>query len=126
MELTKKDYKYEARLARKYEGLKWRDLDNGNVLVSSHPLQMYYWKEKRAVPPDYYLIGRLEGYNSAMDPGKQNDDVWDYWERNSQLYESIIEYYKENPDDSIVIYEEGGSAESKGKEEEQQNMDAKE
>ena len=54
-----------------------------------------------------------------MNPEKQNYYVWDYWERNSQLYESIIEYYKEYPGDSIIIYREGGSADSEGKEEEQ-------
>ena len=42
------------------------------------------------------------------------------------MYESIIDYYKENPDDSITIYEEGGGADSKGKEEEQQDMDVEE
>ena len=47
VKLRKKDDKYEARLARKYEGLQWRDVDKGNVLVTSHPLHMYYWKEGR-------------------------------------------------------------------------------
>ena len=51
VKLTKKDDEYEARLAHKYKWLKWRDLDNGNVLVSSHLLQMYYWKKKRVYLP---------------------------------------------------------------------------
>ena len=33
------------------------------------------------------------------------------------LYDIIIEYYKEHPDDSIIIYEVGESADSKGEEE---------
>ena len=72
------------------------------------------------------MIGRLKGYNVAIVPENQDDAVWDYWERNDDLYESIIDYYKENPDDSITIYEEGGSADSEVEEEEQQDMDVEE
>ena len=52
-----------------------------------------------------------------MDHEKQDDDVWDFWERNEQLYYCIIKYYKNNPDDSIVIYEKGGNADSEVDEE---------
>ena len=115
--LKKRDDEYEARLLRKYEGLQWRDPDKNDILVSSHPKQMYYWQEKRGSPRDYYVVGRLKGYNVAMDLEKQDDDVWDFWERNEQLYECIIEYYKNNPDASIVIYEKGGNADSEVDEE---------
>ena len=78
---------------------------------------MYYWQEKRGSPRDYYVVGRLKGYNVAMDLEKQDDDVWDFWERNEQLYDCIIECYKNNPDASIVICEKGGNADNEVDEE---------
>ena len=55
---------------------------------------MYYWQEKRGSPRDYYVVGRLKGFNVALDLEKQDDDVWDFWERNEQLYDCIIQYKK--------------------------------
>ena len=75
---------------------------------------MYYWKERRGLPPDYYVVGRLRRFNVTLDLKKQNDDVWDFWERNEQLFDCIIEYYQKNPDESIVVYKKGGNADSEG------------
>ena len=59
--------------------------------------QMYYCQVKRRsglYHCDYYAVGRLKGYNAALDLDKQDDNVCDFWERNRHLYDCIVKYYK--------------------------------
>ena len=110
--LSKRNEIYEARLLRKYGGLKWRDPDNNNAIVTADPKCMYYWKEKRGVAPDYFVAGMLSGYDKSAQFDEMDDKTWDLWARNEDLFECIMNYYAENPDESIVVYEEGDDASS--------------
>ena len=44
--LKNKDPVFEARVVKKYGGLKWRDPDNMDRLTTAHPKRMYYHREK--------------------------------------------------------------------------------
>jgi hypothetical protein len=96
--IAKKDPVHEARLVEKYGGLTWFDVDN-EVFVTSDDNSMY-WVSRRG--DKGYCVKAL-GPNYSEDI--LNDDAVEPWAMTSDLYNSIIEHYKKNPDASINIVE---------------------
>ena len=103
------DSVFEARLVRKYGGLKWVDCDEGDILCKSHPDHM--WFEKKRGQNRYHVIGMNEGYNQKMAPQNQ-EDKWSLWSCDEALYTQIAEYYEDRADEVKVIKKDDDGAES--------------
>ena len=103
------DSVFEARLVRKYGGLKWVDCDEGDILCKSHPDHM--WFEKKRGQNRYHVIGMNEGYNQKMAPQNQ-EDKWSLWMRDEALYTQIAEYYEDKADEVKVIKKDDDGEES--------------
>ena len=115
-ETKKADAIIEARLVRKYGGIKWNDPDNENRLVTSHPKQMYWKRERKRKDGSnhtgYYVLATVDGYDMDAPADEQDDELWDFWERNDEFYNCVVAYYKANPDADIDVHEKDGAAES--------------
>jgi hypothetical protein len=93
--IRKKDPVHEARLVKKYGGLTLFD-DDTEVFVTSDDSCMYWVSRRgdkgysvRALGPDY------------SDTNPDDEDTVEPWAMTSDLYDSIAEYYRKNPDPSI-------------------------
>ena len=101
---------HEARLLKKYSNICWCDKDNGDILIESHPTEIY-WK-KQFKNNSYYIIGMLHGFDVNTHPDEQDDDLYDIWDRHSDFYDSIVDYYKKNPNNDIEVYKKNEAADS--------------
>lgn len=91
----------EARLCRKYGGLKWEDPNNQDKDRPVHPDRI----QKRVAHPDrmwfqkqrgnnrYNVLATLDEYDFSKEPGQQ-DDVFEAWEINNEFFECVTEYYQ--------------------------------
>ena len=104
---------FEARLVKKYGGLSWRDCDNGDVKVNSHPSLMIF--EKIRGNNHYCVFGCNEGYDYSVDKHLQNS-LWEAYETEPWFYDLIVEYYKKG--DKVKCYEKGGECDSESGEDE--------
>lgn len=101
---AKGDPIFEAKLVNKYGGMKWIDIDNPKMpVVSAHPTKMRFYQLKSNNRYDVLAIG------DTFDVSKHEDDQDDYeiWMRENDLYCQIVEYYEQHPDPDIIIYQEG-------------------
>lgn len=49
---------------------------------------------------------------------QQDDDLWEFWERNEEFYDCVVAYYKAHPDVDIDVHEKEGAADSESEEDE--------
>ena len=54
----------------------------------------------------------LDGFDINTYPDKQDDDTYDIWDRHSDLYDSIVDYYKKHPNNDIEVYKKDEAADS--------------
>ena len=85
---------HEARLLKKYGGLMWLGQDNEFSRRTAHPEQMFF--EKKRGNNRYHVFAIKDGYDMKLDPQKQRD-LWDVWEMSTDFYESVCDYYSDNP-----------------------------
>ena len=85
---------HEARLLKKYGGLVWLDPDNEFSRRTAHPEHMFF--EKKRGNNRYHVFAIKDGYDMKLDPQKQRD-LWDVWEMSTDFYESVCDYYSDNP-----------------------------
>ena len=85
----KGDKVHEARLVRKYGGLQWIDIDNGDPLITAHPEHM--WFEKKRGNNEYHVVGCKEDYDYMKKPEDQNYK-FDLWGCEDAMYGQITEY----------------------------------
>ena len=116
METTKRDVIFENRLVMKYRGIKWYDPENEERIIHAHPKEMYWKRERKRKDKSnhtgYYVLGCAEGYCMDTSPDDQDGNLWDFWETNEEFYNLVLQYYGQNPDDSIIVHEQGGAASS--------------
>jgi hypothetical protein len=90
------EYIFEARLIRKYGGLKWFDPDN-NVRFTAHPNKMYF--EKRHGNNRYLILGILDGFNLDCDENHEsNVNLWEPWHLSNDFFVQVTLYYKDASD----------------------------
>ena len=122
----------EARLAKKYGGLKWWDIDEANddeevgtarkgarkkkknepvkSIRTAHPTKMYFHPGGKGEGKNRYaVIGMMEGFDMAKSL-KENDDFYDVWDRNEDFFGQVVEYYEDGKE--VKCYEEGGECSS--------------
>ena len=115
----------EARLAKKYGGLKWWDIDEPEEgsgkdrkkgeepprsLRTAHPTKMYFTKGGKGEGKNRYsVIGMKEGFDLSKSL-EDNDDYFDVWDRNEDFFGQIVEYYEHRPE--VKCYPDGGECAS--------------
>jgi hypothetical protein len=104
------DIVLEARLLRKYGGIKWFDPDSEQVFTS-HMTKMHF--EKKRGDNQYNVFGILQGYDMDLaDDHPDNIDQSEPWSLSSDWYEQVALYYKESSADVVCYDKEFGVCES--------------
>ena len=83
-------------------------ISNGQMLLCSSTFY-YHWDRGNN---SYFVLGTCHGFSMGEKPDEQDDDLWDYWGRNDELFGLNVEYYQKNPDPDIHVYEKEGAADS--------------
>ena len=73
----------EARLVRKYGGLRWLDQDNGYRVCEMHSDRMFF--QKRRVNDKYLIFATYQGYDLTKQP-EQQLDKYDAWEKSEYVF----------------------------------------
>lgn len=101
----KKDPVNEAKLLRKYGGLKWFDPDKSEYFTSD-TRNLTFWTQRSGGCYGYSVIGIKDDHP----PGVSVKDVWDCdtldaWliGRDAPIYECIADYYKDQPLNGVQI-----------------------
>ena len=89
------DPELEARLVKKYGGLKWLDIDNEYSRRTVHPEMMYF--EKKRGNNRYHIFALKDGFDMKLAPDKQKD-LWDVWEleNGNDFYEEVCKFYSDD------------------------------
>ena len=104
----------EARLTKKYQGLKFLDIDNDNKVMTVH--KMIFWK--RRGNSAYNVFATMDGFNFQLnDLHDANDSYWQPWEVNEDLFDCMRVYYINNTEDNVKYYESGKGCLSDGEDE---------
>jgi len=99
----------EARLTKKYKGLKFVDIDDNNRVMTAH--KMIFQKQRGNNV--YHVFATMDGFNDLLkDEAEANDAYWQPWEVNEDLFNCMRLYYKEQADSNVKCYELGGDCES--------------
>jgi len=106
----------EARLTKKYQGLKFFDIDNDNKVMTVHKMVF----SKRRGNNAYNVFATMDGFNCQLnDLHDANDSYWQPWEVNEDLFDCMRAYYLSNTEDNVKYYEAGGGCLSDGEEEDE-------
>ena len=99
----------EACLTKKYQGLKFYDMDKGNRVMTVK--RMFFQKQQGNNA--YYVFATMLGFNCELpDDDKANDAYWQPWEINKDLFDCMQEYYNKGNKDNVKTCELGGGCES--------------
>jgi len=99
----------EARLTKKYKGLKFFDIDENNRLMTAHKMIF----QKKRGNNLYHVFATMDGFNDVLkDEDEANDAYWQPWEVNEDLFDCMRVYYKEQSDSNVKCYELGGDCQS--------------
>ena len=61
----------------------------------------------------YYVLNTYAECDiDTSDPEDQEDDCWDFWERNVEFYYLVVAHCKANPDVDIDVYEKDREADN--------------
>ena len=96
----------EARLLRKYGGIKWLNPDR-NMVFTARTDMMYF--EKKRGDNQYHILGVADGYDLNVDQCKQ-PGLWDWWPRVDDFYGMVTDYYKDSS--SVTCYQEDEDCDS--------------
>jgi hypothetical protein len=61
-------------------------------------------QRKKGLWNEYHLLAVYEGFHPKTDFSQQADNLSVLWERGLDFYDSIIEYYENNPHEGLVVY----------------------
>ncbi len=95
----------EAHLTKKYQGLKFYDIDENNKVMMVHKMCFQKQRGNNA----YHIFVTMDGFNDklpANDVG--NDEYWVHWEVDKDLFDCLQLYYKDRTEDNVKYYELGG------------------
>ena len=99
----------EARLTKKYKGLKFFDIDDNNRVMTVHKMIF----QKKRGNNLYHVFATMDGFNDMLkDEDPANDLYWQPWEVNEDLFDCMRAYYKEQVDSNVKCYELGGDCQS--------------
>ena len=99
----------EARVTKKYKGLKFFDIDDNNSVLTVHKMIF----QKRRGNNAYLVFATMDGFNGVLkDDDLANDAYWQPWEVNEDLFDCMRLYYKEQLDSNVKCYELGGDCQS--------------
>ena len=100
----------EARLVRKYGGIKWLDPDNGHRLCIAHPNNMFF--EKKRGNNKYLIFATYKGYDTSKKPDEQHE-LYDPWEKSEyDFYDQVIEFYEQDKSREVKCYTKGPECDS--------------
>ena len=102
----KGDVVQEARLLRKYGGIKWFNPDR-NMVFTARTDMMYF--EKKRGDNQYHIFGVADGYDLKVDRDKQ-PGLLDWWPRVEDFYGMVTDYYKDSY--SVTCYQEDDDCDS--------------
>ena len=108
------DYLLEAKLVKKYAGLKWLDPDSEMSRRVAHPKQMFF--DKKRGNNQYHILACMDGYDFSKEPREQ-EDKYDVWLRNDELFDLVVEFYSNNTDEKVKCYSQYGECDSEEEEE---------
>jgi hypothetical protein len=95
----------EARLTKKYQGLKFLDIDDNNKVLTVHKMIFQKQRGNNA----YLVFATMDGFNDKLKDGNDaNDAYWEPWEVNEDLFDCMRLYYKDATADNVKCYELGG------------------
>ena len=104
----------EARLTKKYQGLKFCDIDNDNKVMTVHKMIF----TKRRGNNAYHVFATMDGFNCQLsNEHDANDPYWQPWEVNNDLFDCMRAYYIKNTEDNVKYYESGKGCLSDGEDE---------
>jgi hypothetical protein len=96
----------EARLTKKYKGLKIFDIDENNRVMTAHKMIFQKQRGKNV----YHVFATMDGFNNLLkDEDEASDAYWQPWEVNEVLFDCMRLYYKEQADSNVKCYELGGN-----------------
>ena len=100
---------FQAKLVKKYSGLKWLDPDSDFSLRTVHPKIMY--SEKKHGNNNHHVLACKNEYDFEKQPREQEEE-YDVWERNEELFDLMVDYYQNNAKENVKCYIENGECES--------------
>ena len=103
----KGDQVLEARLVRKYGGIKWLDPANGYRACEAHPNDVAF--EKKRGNNRYIIFGTYHGFDLDKDLEEQQEK-YEFWEKTEDFYDQVKEYYKDS--EEVEIHTQGGECDS--------------
>ena len=108
-----RDDMLEARLARKYGGLRWLDQDNCYCVCEAHPDRMFF--QKRRGNNKYLIFATYQGYDLTKQPDQQLEK-YDAWKKSDyDFYDEVIKYYEDS--NEAKCYKKGQECDSESDEE---------
>ena len=90
----------QARMVKKYGGLKWLDPDSDYSPRTAHPNMMYFHKQHGRNA--YHILACMDGYDFDKSPSDQVEK-YDAWAMTDDLYAQIVDYYNNNTDDEMKV-----------------------
>ena len=91
---------HKARLVRKYAGLYWLDIDNGNKLLCADQRMVF---DKKRGENKYHIFAKFDGFDGSKSAEEQEDE-WNVWSfEGTALYELITDYYEDK--DGVTVYQ---------------------
>jgi hypothetical protein len=104
----------EARLSKKYRGLKLFDINENNRVMTVHKMVF----QKKRGNNAYHVFATMDGFNDQLkDDDEANDAYWQPWEVNEDLFDCMRLYYKDTTAGNVKCYELGGDCLSNEEEE---------
>ena len=88
--------------------MKWKDIEEDGALTTTHHKEIF--RITKGQDKGYHIYGILCGFDITVPVGENDEDDWDMFVRVEDFYASTVEYYKENPDPDIHVYEQNGKA----------------
>ena len=129
--LKRPDAILQARLCRKYGGLKIWEPDR-KEWATTHPTKMAYMKGyksgRNGMPTrtQYHVLYTYKGFDFTKTAEDNNDKTYDYWERNEEVFGMIRDSYAEEKckEEGVVLVEEN-EEEGSGSEDEDDSTSSK-
>ena len=95
----------EARLTKKYKGLKFFDIHENNRVMTAHKMIF----QKKHGNNAYHVFATMDGFNDLLkDEDEANDAYWQPWKVNEDLFGCMRLYYREMKAHNVKCYELGG------------------
>eukprot|EP00957_Ditylum_brightwellii_P142139 10829562-Ditylum_brightwellii.AAC.1 len=94
----------EHKILQKYAGLAWYDPDEDIIVITSDE-KVHFLHQSKPCIHEYHIVALCDGYDPETNPDAT--DLWVILE-GTELYYLFSDWYKKNPDPSILIEEKEG------------------